>query len=220
MPAMNPMIVYMPVARLMTSSHFARRLPISSISFSWCGHSVRVLQTLPELVSSVYPSGVNVRFTTKSISADSAKVVTIKINAPPRKTYVGISLTEDDVFPNKLPSGNAEVYIVQMRDVIRLSCALSIGTTNDNQYLSIPAYSHHYGNYIANTIVHEIGHELGLVMPKYLHASIYHHNSSKNKFAIMQKDAHTKTYCSFDSNFFWFSLETEYLRFILPTPDE
>jgi hypothetical protein len=181
---------------------------------------VEMLQALPELVSSVYPSGVNIRFTTSNISSDSSKVVTIKTNAPIGKTCVGKSFSGVALFPNRSPDGVAEVYITQMRDGIRLSCALSMGTTNNSKYLSYPLYSQHYGNYIANTVIHEVGHELGLVMPKYLHSSIYYHNSSTNQFAIMQSKAHTKSYCYPDNSFFWFSLEREYLRFILPTADE
>jgi hypothetical protein len=182
---------------------------------------VEMLQALPELVSSAYPTGVNVRFTTKSTATDSAKVVSIKRKDALNKALgFGVSYSGRANFPNNRPSGTAEIFTGRMREEIRISCSNYIGLTNAAQYISsIPVQSIQYINCIANTIVHEVGHEFGLLMPMYLNRKKSDmHNTEKNPLAIMNQTASTLHYIQEPSEFYWLSVETQYLEFILPTP--
>jgi type I restriction-modification system DNA methylase subunit len=182
---------------------------------------VSMLQSLPELVSSAYPSDVNIRFTAEDVASDTVKIARImRKSLSGRDNGLGCSKNGRANFPNKDPFGVAEIYVTKMRDEIRLSCSAYISLTNSAKYIStIPVQSQQYLSFIANTVIHEIGHELGLVMPKILNSNTSDmHNSSSDPFAIMRWS--TPTICSVQSTsgFLWLPLEDEYLNFILPTP--
>lgn len=178
-----------------------------------------MLASIPDRVAAVYPSEVNIRFTTNNLDSTEVKVVTIKQTAPSGKA-LGKSFDSKVNFPNMSPSGWSEIYVANIRDDIALSCCNYLSDTNANKYISsIPLECQQYINIIANTIVHEVGHALGLVMPKYLSTNISDmHNRASNPLAVMRWSTPTVVNIQSPSLFLWLPLEDEYLYFILPTP--
>jgi len=178
------------------------------------------LGSLPSSLPSLYPSGVNILFTTNSVSADCCKVVSIKVKTLTGGSEVGESWNLKNNFPNKSAAGAANVYVQNIRDAIARSCSGYLSLRDSSQYISaIPVQSQHYFNYIANTIAHEVAHELGLVMPMYLNGSpSRQHNSETNPLAMMQWSASSLHNSQAIPSLVWTSLEQDYLNFILPLP--
>ena len=178
-----------------------------------------MLASLPDMVASVYPSGVNIRFTTNNLDSTEAKVVTIKPTATSGKA-LGKSFDSTKHFPNKHPSGWSEIYAANIRDDIAMSCSNYLEDRNANKSISsIPLECQQYINMIANTIVHEVGHELGLVMPQYLNTNMSDmHNRSSNLLSFMRWSTPAVFNIQPPSLLLWLPLENEYLNFILPTP--
>ena len=181
---------------------------------------IELLGSLPSSLPSLYPSGVNILFTTNSISSECCKVVSIKVKTLTGGSEVGESWNLKNNFPNKSAAGAANVYVSNIRDAIARSCSGYLSLRDSSQYISaIPVQSQHYFNYIANTIAHEVAHELGLVMPMYLNNSPNRqHNSETNPLAMMQWSTSSLHNTQTIPSLVWTSLEQTYLNFILPSP--
>jgi hypothetical protein len=124
-------------------------------------------------------------------------------------------------FPNKIQTGNAEVFVHSIRYLVGRSYNARLYEKDvELEVAELPLTATNYLNYVSRTAVHELGHLLGLVNPTFLGGSNTAHNRVLVHGCTMNPGGTNgaKWKLSPLDQPMWLKRNADYLRFVLPKP--